>query len=146
MKRKTRYQGAIIQDHHILLIRNLELATGRTYWLFPGGGLEEGESEEACVVREMKEETNLTVKVERLVMDQITDSASIYQQRRTYLCSILAGTPAPGYEPEEEVAAKYSIIETGWFDLRNEASWHELVRSDAITYPQLLSIRALLGY
>jgi mutator protein MutT len=32
-------------------------------WEFPGGKCEEGESPEACVVREVREETGLTVRI-----------------------------------------------------------------------------------
>ena len=62
MKRYTRYQGAIIQNNHILLIKQREHKTGRSYWIFPGGGIESDEIEE-CVQREMKEETNLDVRI-----------------------------------------------------------------------------------
>ena len=51
----TRYQGAIIKDHHILLIKQTEHASGRSYWLIPGGGIEPGETEEVCVQREVLE-------------------------------------------------------------------------------------------
>ena len=54
MTRITRYQGAIIQDHHILLIKQSEPASGRSYWLIPGGGIEPDETEEVCVQREMQ--------------------------------------------------------------------------------------------
>jgi 8-oxo-dGTP pyrophosphatase MutT (NUDIX family) len=46
MSRIIRYQGAIIKDHLVLLLRHREHKTGRSYWLFPGGGIEEGETEE----------------------------------------------------------------------------------------------------
>jgi hypothetical protein len=49
MIRSVRYQGAIILSDHILLVQHSEHASGRIYWLLPGGGREEGESEEACV-------------------------------------------------------------------------------------------------
>ncbi|MEZ4733881.1 MAG: NUDIX hydrolase [Caldilineaceae bacterium] len=67
--RHTRYQGAIIQDDKILLIRHTEHASGRSFWVIPGGGREAGESEMACVAREMREETNLVVQVERLLVE-----------------------------------------------------------------------------
>lgn len=70
MPRHTRYQGFILQDDHVLLIRHEQHATGRGYWVIPGGGREEGETEEECVVREMLEETNLHVRVERLLFDE----------------------------------------------------------------------------
>ena len=70
MTLRTRYQGAIIQNHSLLLLRHRHHATGRTYWVFPGGGLDEGETEERCVMREMKEETDLDVDVERLLFEE----------------------------------------------------------------------------
>ena len=45
-------------------------STGRAYWVIPGGGIEGSESEEECVIREMKEETNLDVTIDRLVFDE----------------------------------------------------------------------------
>lgn len=145
-KRDIRYQGAIVQDDHLLLIRHREHRTGKDYWLFPGGGREEGESAEACVRREMQEETTLIVKVERLLLELPATFGGPYRLRRTYLCSILSGTAAPGYEPEASAAAQYGIVEVGWFDLRNAHSWNDLVRSDKITYPQMLQVQSLLGY
>ena len=145
-KRDIRYQGAIVHDDQLLLIRHREHKTDHSYWIFPGGGREEGESEEECVCREMHEETGLVVKVERLLMEQPTTPGGVYRLRRTFLCSVIAGTAAPGYEPEEEAAANYGIVEIGWFDLRDAASWNELVRANKITYPQLLAVQSLLGF
>ena len=67
----TRYQGLIIQDHKILLIRGYEILTGISFWVIPGGHRESGELEEDCLVREMKEETNLDVRVEKL-LDEVS--------------------------------------------------------------------------
>src|SRR6185369_10431159 len=69
MARIVRYQGAIVQDHQLLLIQHREHASGRGYWVIPGGGQEGAESEEACVRREMLEETGLEVAVERLLFE-----------------------------------------------------------------------------
>lgn len=145
-KREVRYQGAIVQDDHLLLIRHREHRTGKAYWLFPGGGREAGESAEECVRREMQEETNLIVQVERLLMEQPATLGGPYRLRRTYLCTILSGTASPGYEPEADAAAHYGIVEIGWFDLRRADRWNAQVRADQITYPQMLQVQLLLGY
>ena len=57
---KTRYssRAIIVQDGKILLTH--ELKSG--WWLIPGGGLEEGESPENCVIREVEEETGYLVR------------------------------------------------------------------------------------
>ena len=57
---KTRIgcRAVIIQDDRILLSH--ETISG--WWLVPGGGLEEGETPEVCVIREVEEETGFIVK------------------------------------------------------------------------------------
>jgi 8-oxo-dGTP pyrophosphatase MutT (NUDIX family) len=145
--RLTRYQGAIVQNHHILLIKHLEHKTGRTYWIFPGGGIEPGESEEECVIREMKEETNLIVTVTKLLFDQPAPAGDkTYQRIRTYLCKPLNNDAKPGYEPEPEASRIYGIVETRWFDLRSEKKWDTEVVNDPLTYLPLQRLREELGY
>ena len=135
-----------MQDGQILLIRQRAHDTGKSYWLLPGGGIEAGETEEECVEREMWEETNLRVVVERLLLDQPDKSGAVYKRRKTFLCSVVSGSAAPGYEPEEDAAALYGIVEVGWFDLRDESGWPPLAKEDGITYPQLIGVQQALGY
>ncbi|MCR5322784.1 MAG: serine hydrolase [Lachnospiraceae bacterium] len=51
-------RAIIVQDGKILLTH--ELNSG--WWLLPGGGLEEGETPEDCVIREVEEETGYLVR------------------------------------------------------------------------------------
>jgi 8-oxo-dGTP pyrophosphatase MutT (NUDIX family) len=146
MPRHTRYQGAIINDHHILLIKHRQHSTGREWWVFPGGGRDGDESEEECVAREMKEETNLDVEVEGLILDEAGHPGGVYAWRKTYLCRPVDGTASPGYEPEPEAAADYSISEVRWFDLRYDDGWESDLRDDPITYQQLVRLREVLRY
>ena len=146
MVRHTRYQGAIIKDHRILLIMHKQHSTGRAYWVIPGGGIEESETEEECVIREMKEETNLVVTIDRLIFDEPAHPDGIYKWRKTYICHPVSGEASPGYEPEPEAAANYSISEVRWFDLRDESDWDDRLFQDPFTYPQLINLREVLGY
>jgi 8-oxo-dGTP diphosphatase len=146
LNRHTRYQGLIIKDDQILLIRHSELSTGRGYWVIPGGGLDPDETELECVVREMKEETNLDVEVKRLLFDEPVPNEGPYQWRKSYLCRPIAGTAAPGREPEPEAAAAYAITEVRWFDLRDDRDWPDDLHNDPFTYPQLVRLRETLGY
>ena len=61
-------RAIIVNDGKILLTH--ELQSG--WWLIPGGGLEEGENPETCVIREVEEETGLIVRPLRqfLVMNE----------------------------------------------------------------------------
>jgi 8-oxo-dGTP diphosphatase len=57
--------GAAVVVHRgrVLLTRRLEGTHLGGYWEFPGGKLEPGESPEACVVRECREECGIEVRV-----------------------------------------------------------------------------------
>lgn len=146
MARHTRYQGAIVRDDHLLLIRHREHRSGRSYWIIPGGGIEPDETEEECVRREMQEETCVTVAVRRMILDEPGVPGGVYQRRRTYLCEILSGEPRPGYEPEEEASFRYEICEVGWFDLRSSRAWPDSLRTDRLTADVVERIRRVLGY
>ncbi len=144
--RDVRYQGAIIRDHDILLIRHREHESGISYWLLPGGGIEPGETEEDCVIREMKEETNLEIRIVSLILDEPSFPSDLYRSRKTYHCEPNSGEASPGYEPEAEAASRYAIVEVKWFDLHDETSWDPVLIADPITYGQLQRVRKKLGY
>ena len=145
MGREIRYQGAILKDDHILLILLHAMKMGKTYWLIPGGGIEEGETEEECVIREMKEETNLDVQVVRLILDEPSPAEGIYKWNKTYLCEPVGGAASPGHEPEPE-ARDYIISQVKWFDLRDDSEWGPKLMENPFTYPILQGIRKVLGY
>lgn len=145
MIRTTRYQGAILRQHHILLIKHTEHATGHSYWLIPGGGIEPDETEEACVQREMQEETCLHVQIQYLLLDEPGTPGGVYQRLKTYVCHG-DGEAQPGYEPEVEAATQYGITEVGWVDLRHPTTWNAQIVHDPVTYPLLQRIQAALGY
>ena len=146
MSRVIRYQGAILYNHQLLLIKHREHATGHSYWVIPGGGIEVGEAEEACVQREMHEETHLEVEVVRLLLDEPAAPGGVIQRRKTYLCRVIRGEAQPGHEPEEEYAQHYSFEQVGWFDLRNATTWDSQVYDDSVTYSLLQRLQEVLGY
>ncbi len=58
---KIRLGVVLIHDQKILLVRQ----NNRPFWVFPGGTLELEEGIAECAVREMQEEVNLTVSIEK---------------------------------------------------------------------------------
>jgi 8-oxo-dGTP pyrophosphatase MutT (NUDIX family) len=146
MTRTIRYQAAIMRDQHVLLIQHREHATGRTYWLLPGGGREEAETEVECVRREVREETHLEVAVERLLLDEPPhEGKGGYQRFKTYLCRPLAGEAGPGIEPEPEAAAVYQITDAKWWDIFDETTWDRLILADPIISSLLRRVRTAFG-
>lgn len=144
MKRHTRYQAAILDGHSVLLLKVFHQRDGSLFWIIPGGGREGGETEEDCVIREVKEETGLDVVIERMLSDEpVGEPMRMYRRKKTYLCRIAGGVLAPGCEPED---GSSKILTTGWFDLRDETSWEELVVRDSKTMHTLRSLQQCLGY
>ena len=55
----------LVDDGHVALIRRHR--AGRVYHVFPGGGVELGESDEMAAIREAREELGVHVEVTRLL-------------------------------------------------------------------------------
>ena len=147
MNPKIRYQAAVIQDDHVLLLKVWDHTfTGHVFWVVPGGGRQAKETEEACVRREVWEETHLEVEVERLILDEPDAPNGMYESNKTYACRIVGGVAQPGTEPEVDTPDLKTIIEIGWFDLRDPESRDSLAKDDPITNSNLQRIRAALGY
>ena len=76
-------------------------------WVLPGGGIDPGETAEEAVIREILEETGLSVKVERLIgryypVNRIAKRALLYE------CSVLKGALQA---TEETRAAKFFSLD-----------------------------------
>lgn len=88
MRRPVRAVAILIKNNEILLMwRNKE---GKEYWTFPGGGVEGDEKTEEAVIRELREETTVEGKVEKLLYHQIYDHESENNwgsEQYFYLCS-----------------------------------------------------------
>jgi len=62
---RVRVAVILKRGEEILLVKHSK--GGRQYWVLPGGAVEYGESLAEAAVREVKEETNLSIKIEELV-------------------------------------------------------------------------------
>jgi 8-oxo-dGTP pyrophosphatase MutT (NUDIX family) len=140
VSRHTRYQAVVLRDDNALLLVRCIFADGRDWWMFPGGGRED-ETEEACIVREVREETGLDVRVDRLLLDQPADPPDgMYVRWRTYLCRIIGGDAAPGGGEGDG----NSLVGVMWLPLFDERSWPAEISEDPFLRPQLQSFRAAL--
>jgi len=73
---RTNYRvtGVVIRDGKLLLIHRLR--EGNEYWVFPGGGVEEGEDFDIAIKREMLEETGLNLVSYQRMFDQLEQNGS----------------------------------------------------------------------
>lgn len=138
--RDIRLQAAILRGNALLLLR-CRLPTGETFWLLPGGAREEGESLEAALAREVREELGVEVAVRDVVCDvpaQPPDGT--YRRWRTYRCEITRG------EPTAQGADGIALLdEVTWVALGDETTWPADVRDDWFLVPQLRLIHVSLS-
>jgi len=131
----TRYQCAIIQNGQILLVKQ-HGTEGYKWWNVPGGGREKNETEQECVIREAKEETNLDVEIECLLIDGPSHRHSPYQFFKTYLCTPIGGNAKPDH---------FESYDVRWFDLNDESACSMEVLNNETSYVMLQRIRDALS-
>ena len=98
MKERSRSVAIIVRDGKILMERVVYF--GRGFHTVPGGGIEEGETPEQAVIRELKEECGLDGKILRpLVTIHKASGSAEY----SFEIEIPEGQEAiTGYDPEED--------------------------------------------
>ena len=128
---RPRACAAILIGDKILMV--CHQTASRTYWTFPGGGVEEGETLEQAVVREVKEETGLDVKPIRLLFEENYGAGISY----CYLAELIGKYTELTLEflPKEE-----SIFGT----MLHSAEWHMLKdKKDDMQVRKVISILGL---
>ena len=91
------------------------LATQRGYgewkgmWEFPGGKMEAGETEEEAIVREIREELCVDIRVERKVCTVEYDYPAFHLRMHCFWCSIAEGV----LELKEHQSARW-LEQTEW--------------------------------
>ena len=82
-------------DGRVLIARRPEGKTMEGLWEFPGGKLEDGETPEAALIRELKEE--LDIDAEQSCLAPFTFASHAYDEFQLlmplYICRVWQGTP-----------------------------------------------------
>lgn len=90
----TEVVAALIWDgaHFMICQRPAEKARG-LLWEFVGGKVEPGETKQAALVRECREELDITVSVGAVFMDVVHTYPDIQIHLTLFHCTIVSGTP-----------------------------------------------------
>lgn len=116
-----------IKNGKLLVLKRIK--NNEVYWVFPGGGVEDGENDIEALEREMKEETGFEVKVGKYFANFHFLTSYMDADENFYLADIIGGKEGAGHGPEYEHKNEYEgTHEVDWislerlkeFDLRPE--------------------------
>ena len=96
---RTACRGIILRDNFILM----SYETRTDQWMIPGGGLEEGEAERACCIREVAEETGLLVQPSACALEIDEYYGNWKWVNRYFFCEVTGETESRLTDREKEV-------------------------------------------
>lgn len=118
MRKPVRAVAVVIKDNNVLLMHRIN--QGKEYYVFPGGGVEDNETIEKAVIRELREETSIEIKINKLlyhhhIIGDLNDSDQYF-----YLCDHISGTPALSESNElEENRKGTDFYEPLWYPIKD---------------------------
>ena len=83
--------AAIIRDGDKVFATQRGYGDYKDWWEFPGGKVEVGETPEKALVREIQEELNTTINVDRFLTTVDWDYPKFHLTMHCYLCTIAEG-------------------------------------------------------
>lgn len=114
-KQKILVTAIIIKDHKVLMQKRIDkVPKYHNKWTTPSGILKINEHPEDCIVREVKEELNLDIKI--IAMLPLVESFPNHKSKYhliylSFLCEVVGGKLA-NTDPDQDIS------EIGWFDIR----------------------------
>lgn len=80
--------AAVIINNNKILLTQRGYGEYKDKWEFPGGKIEENETKEETIIREIKEELDATIKVEKFLTKVEYDYTSFYLKMNVFITSL----------------------------------------------------------
>ena len=84
--------AAIIKNEDKILVTKRGYGEFINMWEFPGGKIESGETKKQALVREIKEELNIEINVDKFALDIEYQYPNFYLFMSCFMCSIKEGS------------------------------------------------------
>ena len=91
MRKNIKVVAAIIKKEKQIFATQRGYGDYKDWWEFPGGKIEQGETPEEALVREIKEELDTTITVDRFLMTVEYDYPEFHLSMDCFFCSIESG-------------------------------------------------------
>jgi 8-oxo-dGTP diphosphatase len=106
--------AALVRDGRVLAARRTAPAPAAGRWEFPGGKVEDGESPEAALEREIAEELGVEIVVRRWLAGTVPIGAT--HELTVALAEIVDGDPAPVEHDLVRWLAAGELADVNWLD------------------------------
>ena len=104
----------ILFDEKILVVQRSENMMLPLKWEFPGGKIEKDESEEDCIIREIKEELNIEIELISRLTPSNFDYPNFSIQLIPFTAKYLDGTIKLTEHKQYQFLKKDEIIDLDW--------------------------------
>jgi 8-oxo-dGTP diphosphatase len=85
-------------------------------WEFPGGKIENGETEEECIIREIKEELNLDIEVIKRLNSSLYDYSGIKIYLIPFIANQIGGQIILNEHKDYKYLTKDKLLNLDWAD------------------------------
>ncbi|PIC63946.1 8-oxo-dGTP diphosphatase MutT [Sporosarcina sp. P13] len=116
MKKSVHVVGAVIENDkgEILSALRSPKMTLPNYWEFPGGKIEQGETPEKALQREIQEELECVIRVQDAVEDTTYEYEKVIVRLETFMATIVEGTPIATEHAELRWIPREQLAELDW--------------------------------
>lgn len=105
VKKRINVVGAVIEDDNKIFVAERAYGFLKGKWEFPGGKVEEGETKEQALIREIEEELDSEIKVDKYITTVDYEYETFFLHMDVYLCNLVSG--ALKTKENEHLAAKW---------------------------------------